>query len=168
MITFRQGERQFVFRTVGVMVQNGRVLLHRANGNDFWSLPGGRVEFLEKAESAIVREMGEELEVDVTVERLLWVVENFFETGDISCHELALYFLLNLPDNCPIRYKTGDFYGQDEIYKGKRTSLIFHWFALYQLEMLTLYPDFLKTSLQALPRNVRHIAHVGNGNVIVT
>ena len=63
MITFGKDNKQFVFRSVGIMLNDGHVLLHRAGDNAFWSLPGGRVEFLEKAESTITREMKEELEV---------------------------------------------------------------------------------------------------------
>jgi ADP-ribose pyrophosphatase YjhB (NUDIX family) len=157
MITFAKDNKLFVFRSVGIMFNDGHVLLHKAGDNDFWSLPGGRVELLEKAESTIVREMQEELNVDVTVVRLVWVAENFFEYAGKSYHELGFYFLLQLPGNSPFLDKIGNFYSEDA-----GTPLIFRWFSINQLETLTLYPSFLKTSLRSLPTGVEHIIHIGN------
>ncbi len=48
MITFEIGGTQFNYRTVGIVMDGERALLHRAEVDDFWSLPGGRVEMLEK------------------------------------------------------------------------------------------------------------------------
>ena len=47
MITFEEGEVGFNYRVVGIAVNGNQVLLHRAENDDFWSLPGGRVELLE-------------------------------------------------------------------------------------------------------------------------
>ena len=84
---------------VGVAIHDGSVLLHRADHESFWTLPGGRVEHGETAEQTVKREMQEELETDVDVVRLLWLVENFFEYDGRRYHEIALYFLIRFPDN---------------------------------------------------------------------
>ena len=44
-----------------MIIDYGRILLHRADYEDFWSLPGGRVEMLEDSREALRREMLEEL-----------------------------------------------------------------------------------------------------------
>lgn len=88
MIRFDQGDHRFNFRAVGVAVYHDKVLLHQAEGDSFWSLPGGRVEFGEAAEQTLLREMREELDVEVEIVRLLWLVENFFvydEKTTMSC-----------------------------------------------------------------------------------
>ncbi len=41
MISFDHPKGRFSHRTVGVIIQGGRVLLHRAEDEDFWTLPGG-------------------------------------------------------------------------------------------------------------------------------
>src|SRR5262245_5201710 len=97
MIRFDQGNRRFNYRVVGVAIHTDSVLLPRADDAPLWTLPGGRAEHGETAEQTIKREMVEELETDVHVNRLLWVVENFFEYDGLSYHELALYFLIRLP-----------------------------------------------------------------------
>jgi len=75
----RDGETIFLCRVAGVAVVDDRVLLHRSEHDDFWALPGGRLEVGETMTEALRREMREEVEVDVEVGRLLWVIENFFD-----------------------------------------------------------------------------------------
>lgn len=168
MVMFAQEDKTFIFRTVGILIHEGKVLLHRASTDDFWSLPGGRIEFLERAETAIVREMREELDVVVKVDRLVWVAENFFEMQQTAYHELSLFFLLQLPPASRILQETCEFYGQEHLSDGAPLTLIFRWFPFYHLDMLTLYPEFLKKGLRALPPRTEHIAHIGNGNITVT
>src|SRR5688572_14597961 len=97
MIRFDEGMRRFNYRVVGVAIHDGSVLLHRADHEPFWTLPGGRAEHGETAEATIRREMREELATDVDVVRLLWFVENFFDYEGLHYHEIALYFLLRFP-----------------------------------------------------------------------
>jgi len=42
-----------------------------------WGLPGGKVDWMEKVEAAVVREVLEETGLQVRVERLLCVVDHF-------------------------------------------------------------------------------------------
>jgi 8-oxo-dGTP pyrophosphatase MutT (NUDIX family) len=48
-----------------VRVENGRVLCARSRGKDVWFLPGGKREAGESDEEALVREVREELSVDL-------------------------------------------------------------------------------------------------------
>ncbi len=47
MITFNDNGIRFTNRIVGMAFDRDRVLLHRAESDDFWALPGGRAELLE-------------------------------------------------------------------------------------------------------------------------
>ena len=49
IVSFGSEGRTFNFRAAAVIVHGGRVLLHRAEVEDFWSLPGVREEMLEAA-----------------------------------------------------------------------------------------------------------------------
>lgn len=60
------------------IVRDGRILLIkrlRPPEAGCWSLPGGKVDFLERVADAIVREIQEEIGVAVALERPLGVVE---------------------------------------------------------------------------------------------
>jgi ADP-ribose pyrophosphatase YjhB (NUDIX family) len=97
VITFTRGNVRFNYRIAGVIIHDGKVLLQKPVKDGFWFLPGGRAELQETADETLKREMREEMHTDITVERLLWVVENFFEHGDKAFHELGLYFLMSFP-----------------------------------------------------------------------
>lgn len=157
MIRFEQGSDCFNYRVVGVAVHEQAVLLHQAEGDRFWTFPGGRAELGEAAEQTLQREMREELGVNVEVVRLLWFVENFFKYEGMDYHEIALYFLMRLPAGCEYLLGPGPFHSQED----EGTKLLFRWFA-YQPEILKglpLLPSFLQTALQELPESVQHIVH---------
>jgi ADP-ribose pyrophosphatase YjhB (NUDIX family) len=153
-LDFEQG-RRFSYRIVAVCVDDGHVLLHRADYENFWSLPGGRAEILETSTTTVMREMKEELGVTVTVGRLLWVVENFFTFESRRFHELGLYYLVDLPAGSPYLKK-------EDVYTGLEADLApltFRWFPLARLENVKLVPSFLQSSLCRLPPAVEHVVH---------
>lgn len=155
MITFTEDSIRFVYRIVGVAIDAGRVLLHRAESDDFWALPGGRAELLEPAAETLYREMCEELGIAVQVVRLLWVVENFFEYKNLRFHELGMYFLMQVPEDWTHRPDDGPFLGQEG-----HIPLIFQWFPLGDLKNMRVYPSFLADGLLDLPLAPRHVVHV--------
>jgi ADP-ribose pyrophosphatase YjhB (NUDIX family) len=58
-----------------VIVNKNRVLLVRQNDNPFWVLPGGTQELGETLPTCAVRELKEELNLPVTVKKLLGMGE---------------------------------------------------------------------------------------------
>jgi ADP-ribose pyrophosphatase len=74
-----------------------RVLLmlrNKAPEAGHWSITGGRVEFMEPLERAIVREVKEELDVDVVVEELLCVTNHIVPAD--RAHWVAPAFLVRV------------------------------------------------------------------------
>jgi ADP-ribose pyrophosphatase YjhB (NUDIX family) len=62
------------------------------------TLPGGRVKESETVEDALVRELQEEVGVEVAIERLLYIAEVF---AAHKLHEINLVFLVEVPDGLP-------------------------------------------------------------------
>lgn len=156
MIRFDQGNQRFNFRVAGVAIHNNQILLHQAEGDSFWSLPGGRVEFGEVVEKTLQREMREELDIEVEVVRLLWLVENFFVYDEKNYHELSPYFLMRLPESSKYLTETGPYRCTEP-----GSNLVFQWFDNTEemLAALPLVPSFLQTELQALPETTQHKVH---------
>jgi len=154
VIRFESGNNLFNYRIVGVALNDDKVLLHQAEGDDFWVLPGGRAEFGEPAEQTLKREMREELDIEVEIVRLLWVVENFFTYAEKQYHEVALYFLMRLPESCKYLLESGPFESEDA-----GTPLTFRWFPRRQEELtaLPLHPAFLCSELRELPESAQHV-----------
>jgi 8-oxo-dGTP pyrophosphatase MutT (NUDIX family) len=147
VILFEQGDSRFNLRVAGVAYRDGKVLLQRVDGEDFWFLPGGRLEMTESAEDGLVREIREELGVEAHIGRLLWIVENFFPMGGFRYHELGLYFLVELPLQVPV---AGEFPGHET-----HLPLFNRWFALDALP--SIKPSFLCAGLVAPPETPRHV-----------
>lgn len=156
MITHRGERANFNFRVAAIVFDTSgeRVLIHRAPNEPFWTMPGGRVELMEPAAEALKREMQEELDVEVNVERLLWVVENFFPYNGKDWHEIAFYFLVSFPPGSPLYGHTDTFTGDEEGMK-----LIFEWHDLDTINEVYLLPSFLRTALTDLPASVEHVVH---------
>jgi len=56
-----------------VATKNGRLLLVRVRDNPHWYLPGGKIEPGESPEEALVRELGEELNISVRKDSLRYL-----------------------------------------------------------------------------------------------
>lgn len=154
MITYEDNSVRFTYRVAGVALSDGYVLMQRGGWDNIFFLPGGRAELLETAETCLKREMREELGVDVTVERLLWIGENFFRQKNKAFHELGLYFLMTLPQ-VPRLYVKHDFI----IGREKGRNIFFRWLPLTTLADTPIYPTFLRQELCTLPTTIKHIVH---------
>jgi len=154
MIEFRAGTGRFVLRVAGVALDKGRVLLCQLVDEGYWFLPGGRANFLETTEAALKREMQEELATSIQVERLLWVVENFFQEKNAEPrHELGFYYLMRFPRRSPLCRMAKPFRCRDE---GEKVVL--QWHPLTTLPTLPLYPAFLRQGLLSLPADIEHVS----------
>jgi ADP-ribose pyrophosphatase YjhB (NUDIX family) len=158
MISFDRDGVRFHYRVAGVCIHDGYVLLHRADRDDYWALPGGRCELGESSDEALRREMDEELHVTVAVGRLLWVVENFFTLFGIAHHELALLYAIDLPADHAYLDKMQPHHGvEDRSTNGKPYTLIYRWVPVASLSDVILHPSFLRTALRDVPSATRHI-----------
>jgi ADP-ribose pyrophosphatase YjhB (NUDIX family) len=153
MITFDLKNGRFNYRVAAVIIRDNKILLHVQNDVDYWTLPGGRCEFGESSETAIRREVREELNTDCTVETLLWVVENFFQHEGKRYHEISFYYKLVLPETCA--YCSIDNF---LIHDGN-TKVQFRWRNMDEISSLAVKPSFLRHGLKSLPSSVEHIIH---------
>ena len=153
MLAFRCEQGVFNYRVAAVLMRRDSLLIHRAPADDFWALPGGRVEFGETSSDALVREFREEIGIRVEVERLLWLVENFFGAPGDPYHEISLYYSVQALDPLPAG---PEFPGRTE---DMDPPLVFRWQSLATLAEIPLYPTFLASGLRDLPSQIGHIVH---------
>jgi len=153
MITFKSGRIHFNYRVGGILIQNEHILCEAASKEDFWTLPGGRAELGESASATLLREMQEELGVHMKIERLLFVVENFFTEPIDSWHELCFYFLMNAPADSYFNQSLETIKRVDEV----GNHLRFDWLPITKLEAFPIYPPFLQKALYEIPEHTVHI-----------
>lgn len=130
-------------RAAGILIEHGQIaLIQRSRDQDlFYVFPGGGVDSTENPEQAVVREIKEELGLDVGVVRL--VAESTY------MGRAHYYYLLE---------KQGGVFGSGhgkELSRSpdsERGSVKPCWVALEDLEYLKLYPsqlaDFILQSIQ--------------------
>ena len=164
MISFKKDNKVFVYRVAGIAIFNNKLLVHRSIKDDFWSLPGGRCEMLEISKDTLIREMKEEIGVDVFVIRPLYFVENFFHFEEKDFHELSIFYLMEFPTSSKWIFENETFKGieqdfkiENDVYNGAGLELIFRWVNLNELDNLRLYPLFLRNSLKNIKPYPEHI-----------
>jgi len=150
VLRFDEGDNRFNFRSAAVIIHDDHVLIHRSEKDDFWALPGGRVEFFETSEDTIPREIQEELGLESSVVRLVWHVENFFEYIGKKFHEVSNYFLTELTEN-PEYESEKDFPGIEE-----ELDLIYRWVPVSKLSEYVVKPSFLVKGIQSLPTTTEY------------
>ncbi len=155
MIVIARGERRFRVRVAAAIIHEGRALLQTfADHDDFWVLPGGNAEVMEPTVDGVIREMKEELGEVVRVERLLWVVDNFFRFGNADWHEIGLYWLASLPEDSPL-LNLETFSGQER----PTAKFTCRWHDVSCLSQVRLLPSFLTEGLASLPGTAQYLIH---------
>jgi 8-oxo-dGTP pyrophosphatase MutT (NUDIX family) len=101
MLSFETVDGTFQSRAAAIIRRDGRLLIHRLVIDEFWTLPGGRVEFGEDAATTIRREIAEELGCPAVVGELAYLVENLFELEGRDVHEIGFYFEVELDRSFP-------------------------------------------------------------------
>lgn len=135
------GDIKFSARAVGVIKQNNKILFQQRKGDEFWALPGGAVEVLERAKDVIKRELKEEIGLkNVKIVRPLWFVEYFFNFNNTDQHQYIIGYLLDTKDKKII--KKEEF---DGIEKGK--NIVYKWFSINEIKEAKIKPEYLKDKL---------------------
>ncbi|MEB3052828.1 NUDIX hydrolase [Bacillus pseudomycoides] len=149
-LTFKSEKTCFNYRVGAICKHNNKMLMIQNEGEDFWYVPGGRVQMLESSESAVKRELREELGVDVDVKSLLWMAENFFTYDKHQYHEISFYYEVNLLE---LPAKGEDTFVLEEDCR----RYVFQWVPLEHINEYNLKPDFLKDKVNDLPIHMEHI-----------
>ena len=149
-ITVELDDVTLITRTSGIVVKNNKILLTGYENEDFYTFIGGRVNTLEDSESAIIREVKEEIGVYIKVNRLLWVIENFFKYNGKKYHEFLFVYMLV------------DTKGQIEVTEDKIKVLdndieYYKWVDLDYLADIDLKPGIVKERLKQIPIHTEHI-----------
>jgi ADP-ribose pyrophosphatase YjhB (NUDIX family) len=152
-ITLEVGNGYFIHKVGAIIIHDNNVLMVKNENHSCFYAVGGRVNFGETSEIAVLREVYEETGINFEIDRLAYVHENYFiadflDIDDAFCHELALYYLMK--QSCKAKYVECASVGAD----GGTESL--HWLPITDLSSYELFPEFYKTELLNLRYEIGH------------
>ena len=145
-LTFQTENGIFNYRVCAVIQHGNKLLVMKNDLSPYYYLPGGRVNMHEDADTAIRRELKEELGIDADIVRPLWFVQSFFvedESKD-QFHELCMYYLVDVSNTDLIKH---------EHFEGLVTwnHEVFEWLDIDTIGAQYLYPLFIKEKINDLP-----------------
>lgn len=150
-LTLRTEMGLFNHRVAAVIVHNNKLLAQKNVKTNEYYLPGGRINYGESSEEAIIREIREELGVTVTDYSSLWINECFFVDSGTRFHEVGIYYLVNL-ENTEFNHYEPIF----ELTEGSKVNT-YVWLDIDSLESIALYPLFVKTEIKNPDKTLKHI-----------
>ena len=146
-ISFKIDNNKFNYRVCAIIINDNKILTLRDEVSPYYYLPCGRVQIGETAEEALLREIREELEVNATIVRPLWLNQAFFneDVTKINYHEICIYFLVDVKQTKLLSL------GDQFVLRENEHTHEFEWLDFLRLKNEYFYPLFLKEKIYNLP-----------------
>lgn len=155
-ILFKTEDFVFSYRVAGICIQNGCVLLQKPADDTGYAFPGGHAAFGETNAETLVREFREEIGAEIAVGELKWVGEVFFPWGDKPCHQICLYYRVDILT--PEIPRAGSFTAREQTEEGS-FALEFHWIPLARISEIEVYPENAAGLLRKPDAGVQHFVY---------
>ncbi len=137
-MTLPCGDGYVNIRVGAIIMKDGKVLMATDDRVDHYYSVGGRIQFGETAEEAVVREVEEETGVRLEIDRPGFIHQNYF-ISDIQAkrgkliYELAIYYYMKVPEDLSPKPS------------GAEQNEHIEWVSLDTKKKL--YPEFFRTEL---------------------
>ncbi len=121
--------KEIRIRVAGILLKDDKLLMvsHKKNGDIYWLLPGGGVDYGESLTESLRREFKEELNIDVKIGDILLIADSIEPKGDRH--------IVNICFQC--RYISGEYrIGEDNRLNG------YEFFSPGDISLLKIYPPF--------------------------
>lgn len=138
-------------RVGAIIMKDGKILMvgNKIQPEYLYSV-GGRIKFGETAEEAVIREVYEETGIQMEVDRLGFVHENYFY-GDVASnlgkliYEISFFFYMKVPEN---------FEPISQSFKEDDHAEFLQW--ITPDSPIKYYPEFFRTELAHPQLGVKH------------
>jgi len=140
-ITVNVADYTLNVRAAGIIIHNGKVLVHRNINETYYALVGGRVEAGESSADTVIREISEELGKKVEVIGYVATVENFFKFRNGNYHEILFVHRVEFvnEEDKMIEETINNIEGRKE--------LQYEWLDLESVEKYEIRPEVMKKVL---------------------
>ncbi len=143
-VKFWKEDGSFKLRVCGIIKQDDKYLVSNCDNCEFYGFPGGHVTIGEHTDSAVIREVKEETNIDTEIIKLLATVQLFFKRDDgMPFHEICFYYLLKPKQ----KIETKNFSLQEND-KNVFRNHDFYWLTLDEFDNLDIRPSEMKNILK--------------------
>ena len=77
--------------TAAVIVNEDKILIAQRAKDGFWEFPGGKIDEGESPMECVVREMKEELNIDIEVKKFLGIIEGVYRGIPMQVHAFLAF-----------------------------------------------------------------------------
>lgn len=154
-VTLPCGDGFVSIRVGAIIMRDGRFLMVGKDRADYFYSVGGRIQFGETAEEAVIREVMEETGVKMEVDRLGFIHENYFR-GDAPknygklIYEISYFFYMKVPDDFALL--------SDDFAESESTEHL-TWATVDDKKKF--YPEFFREELRHPEQSLKHFVTDG-------
>lgn len=135
-IDIKRKDAKFKLRVSGIIIKDNKILVHKAKKFDGYCFPGGHVKLKETTKESIVREIKEEVGIDVLIEDILCIDENIYCSNGVTSQEINYYFYLKVLSNIETRE-----FNKEEFDNGVIKIHEFIWIPIEEYSKFTIMPS---------------------------
>ena len=136
----------FSLRAAALIINNNQLLAIKHDNYDCFYTIGGGVNVNEASTDAVTREVCEETGYLLSVDRLVYIQERFYNINNARHHEVVFFYLMKSAD-VRIENETCTDHQEEKLY----------WIPIDELQNTNIVPEFLRTALTNIPEEVVHI-----------
>ena len=153
-IKIKNNDIKFKVRVSGIIIINNKLLVDKYNDTKY-CLPGGYVELGETTEEGLKREIQEEVNIDISIDSFMGIMENFFyNRNNEYTQSLDFYYNVSPKNINDINLEDYEYIEND---KGFIIKHEFKWIDINELDKFKLVPnDLIKT----IKENKNEIFHL--------
>lgn len=129
-IQFIEDNSAFNCRVNALIIKDNKILLTRLKTDDFWTFIGGKIQFGESSEQAVLREVKEETGAELQIDKTIALIENFFHLRGKDWHQYIFFYKLKADLEV--------FEGSRDLKDDPRGEI--KWFSLDELNCLDIRP----------------------------
>lgn len=136
----------FSLRAAALIINSNQLLVIKHDNFDCFYTIGGRVNINETSTDAVIREVREETGYLLSVDRLVYIQERFYNINNTHHHEVVFFYLM----------KSADVRIENESCMDHQEEKLY-WIPIDELQNINLVPAFLQIALTNIQKEIIHI-----------
>ena len=149
----------FSVKACGIVIKNKKILLVNKKGTDYLTFLSGDVNFNEQSQDAAIRAFKEKIGANVKANRLIYIVENFYDSSNKRVHE---YIFVHMMVDTRNEIKVTD----SKIPLLNSKEYTYKWYNTEDIDKLNIKPDLFGGRIGVLPVDPEHMVICNDKKIV--